>query len=132
MSAERRPLSPHLQVYRWQITSVLSILHRMTGVALALGMALLAAWLLAAADGPKAFAMVQGLITSPLGLLVLAGFSFALFFHLCNGIRHLFWDFGMGFELSTATASGWSVIAAAVLLTAISWAIGLSAMGTGG
>lgn len=131
MSDEKRPLSPHLQVYRWQITSVLSILHRLTGVALAFGMALLIAWLTAAAAGPQTFAMVQGLIASPLGLLVVAGFSFALFFHLCNGIRHLFWDMGMGFELTTATASGWAVIAAAVLLTALVWGIGLAALGTG-
>lgn len=131
MSDEKRPLSPHLQVYRWQITSVLSILHRITGVALALGLALLTAWLTAAAAGPKTFAMVQGLLASPLGLLVLLGFSFALFFHLCNGIRHLFWDFGMGFELSAATASGWAVIAASAVLTALAWTIGLVAMDAG-
>lgn len=131
MSEEKRPLSPHLQVYRWQITSVLSILHRLTGVAFAFGMALLTVWLTAAAAGPQTFAMVHGVATSPLGLLVVAGFSFALFFHLCNGIRHLFWDFTMGFELTTATASGWAVIAASVLLTALVWGIGLAAMGTG-
>ncbi len=131
MSVDKRPLSPHLQVYRPQITSVLSILHRMTGVALGFGLALLVAWLTAAAAGPRPFAMVQGLIASPLGLLVLLGFSIALFFHLCNGIRHLFWDFGMGFELTTAAASGWTVIAATVLLTALVWGIGFAAMGTG-
>ncbi|MEE8516595.1 MAG: succinate dehydrogenase, cytochrome b556 subunit [Alphaproteobacteria bacterium] len=124
MSEEKRPLSPHLQVYRWQITTVLSILHRITGIAFALGMALLTAWLIAAAAGPQTFAMAEGLIASPLGLLVLLGFSFALFFHLCNGIRHLFWDYCIGFELTTATASGWAVIAASVLLTALAWVIG--------
>ncbi len=126
MSDEKRPLSPHLQVYRWQITSVLSIFHRLTGVGLVLGMALLAAWLLAAADGSKTFTMVQGVAASPLGLLVLAGFTFALFFHLCNGIRHLFWDIGWGFEIETTTATSVAIIVGTVVLTALTWIIGLS------
>lgn len=131
MSVTKRPLSPHLQVYRPQITSVLSILHRMTGVALGFGMALLVVWLSAAAAGPGPFAMAQGVVASPLGLLVLLGFSFALFFHLCNGIRHLCWDFGMGFELPAATASGWTVVAATVTLTALLWGMGYAALGAG-
>ena len=109
MMSSNRPLSPHLQVYRPQITSMLSILHRLTGVALAVGTLLLTYWLVAAASGPEAFAGAQGLIGSFLGRLLLFGWSFALFYHLCNGIRHLFWDAGKGFDLPTVVRSGWAV-----------------------
>ena len=94
MPKGKRPLSPHLQVYRPQLTSILSIFHRITGVALGAGMALLVTWLLAAGAGPGPFAVAQGLLGSWLGMAVLLGFSFALFFHLCNGVRHLVWDAG--------------------------------------
>ncbi len=130
MAQDDRPLSPHLQVYRPQFTSVLSILHRITGVALGLGALLLAWWLAAAAAGPEAFAIVRGIAGSWLGCLVLLGFSWALFYHLCNGIRHLFWDVGMGFELATARASGYGVVAASLALTALAWLAGL--LGSGG
>ncbi len=116
-----RPLSPHLQIYRPQLTSVLSILHRASGVALALGTALLVWWLIAAASGPAAFATVQGVLGSWLGLLLLFGWSVALFYHLANGIRHLFWDMGLGFELKTIYASGWAVVATTIVLTALAW-----------
>ena len=131
MPKGKRPLSPHLQVYRLQLTSTLSIFHRITGVALAAGMALLVTWLLAAGAGPGPFAVAQGLLGSWLGMVVLLGFSFALFFHLCNGVRHLFWDAGWGFELPQVYASGWSVVVVSILLTGAAWAFGLTMMGGG-
>lgn len=123
MDNTNRPLSPHIGVYRWRITSTLSILHRGTGVALSLSTLLLAAWLLAAASGDAAYRSVAGFIGSPPGLLILLGGSYAFFFHLGNGIRHLFWDAGMGFEMEQARASGWTVVAASVVATAVLWAI---------
>lgn len=123
-----RPLSPHLQIYRWQITSVLSILHRFTGLALSLGTLLLVWWLAALASGPDAFATAQAFVGSWLGRLLLLGWSFSLFFHLANGIRHLFWDAGYGFEIKTTTASGWAVVVASVALTVIAWVAGLATM----
>jgi succinate dehydrogenase / fumarate reductase cytochrome b subunit len=125
MSEQSRPLSPHLQVYKPQLTSILSILHRGTGVALALGTLILVWWLAAAASGPEYFDYVQGYIGSPLGMLILFGFTYALFYHLCNGIRHLFWDAGYGFELETVYRTGWWVVGASVILTVGSWAVGL-------
>ena len=126
MATKARPLSPHLQVYRPQITSVLSISHRITGIALAVGTILLVYWLGAAAAGPEAYAAAQGFIGSWFGLLLLAGWSFCLFYHLANGIRHLFWDAGKGFEIETMELTGKIVVAAAVILTVLAWAIGLS------
>ena len=124
MAQVERPLSPHIQVYKPQLTSVLSILHRATGVALGAGAPLLAWWLLAAAHGPGQFATAQAFMASWLGRLLLFGFTFSLFYHLCNGIRHLFWDAGRGFELKTVYASGWLVVAASLGLTAASWIAG--------
>jgi len=123
MEKSQRPLSPHLQIYRPQLTSVLSITHRITGVALVIGTLVLVYWLLAAASGPEAYASAQALLGSWLGRVVMLGFSYALFFHLCNGIRHLFWDVGLGFELKTAYASGNAVIAVSIALTVIAWAL---------
>ena len=125
MQASNRPLSPHLQVYRPQLTSVLSITHRATGVALALGLLLLAYWLLALAGGPESYAGARDLLGSWLGKIILFGFSFALFYHLCNGVRHLFWDAGLGLELKSAYASGWAVVAVSAALTALSWLVAL-------
>lgn len=119
-----RPLSPHLQVYKPQYTSILSITHRATGVALAVGTLLLIYWLVGAAGGPDSYAAAQGFIGSFFGQLLLFGWSVALFYHLCNGIRHLFWDAGMGFELDTAYKSGMAVLAATGALTILSWIIG--------
>ena len=119
-----RPISPHLQVYRPQLTSVLSILHRITGVALAVGTILLVYWLIAAASGPEVFASAEALIGSWLGRILLFGWTFALYFHLTNGIRHLFWDAGFGFELKTVYASGWTAVALAVALTLVSFIAG--------
>ena len=126
MSAERRPLSPHLQIYKPQLTSVLSISHRITGVGLAAGTLLLTWWLLAAAAGPEAFATVQGVLGSWIGYLILFGFSYALMYHLCNGVRHLFWDAGRGFELPTVYKSGWAVVIGSAALTVIAWAIAIA------
>ncbi|GHD39240.1 succinate dehydrogenase, cytochrome b556 subunit [Thalassobaculum fulvum] len=126
MSADRRPLSPHLQIYKPQLTSVLSISHRITGIALAVGTLLLTWWLLAAAAGPDAFAAVQGFLGSWLGYLILFGFSYALMYHLCAGIRHLFWDAGYGFELETVYKSGWATVIASAVLTVIAWAIAIA------
>jgi succinate dehydrogenase / fumarate reductase cytochrome b subunit len=123
----RRPLSPHLQVYRPQLTSALSIFHRITGCALAVGTLLLVWWLVAAAAGPEAYAAASGFIGSWLGLLLLLGWSAALFYHLANGIRHLVWDAGYGFELPTVYASGWAVVVATGVLTLLAWIVGLAA-----
>ena len=125
MASGNRPLSPHLQVYRWQLTSVLSITHRLTGIALSIGTLLLVWWLIAAASGPEAFAAAQGFIGSPIGYLLLFGWSAALFYHLANGIRHLFWDAGYGFELENAYRSGWIVVAMSVAFTLVAWVVGL-------
>jgi succinate dehydrogenase / fumarate reductase cytochrome b subunit len=120
-----RPLSPHIQIYRPQLTSVLSIANRMTGVALSLYAVALVIWLVAAAMGPQAYATMQGIIASWLGQIVLFGFTFAFFLHFCGGIRHLVWDAGYGFELKTIYASGWTVVAASVALTAAAWVLSL-------
>jgi succinate dehydrogenase / fumarate reductase cytochrome b subunit len=123
MEKRARPLSPHLQIYRPQLTSVLSITHRGTGIVLVVGSLLLVYWLLAAASGAEAYASAQALLGSWFGRLVLLGFSFSLFFHLCNGIRHMFWDMGLGFELKTAYASGAAVVIASVVMTVVAWSL---------
>ena len=119
MSSTDRPLSPHLQVYRPQITSVLSILHRITGVALTFGTLLLTWWLVAAAYGPEEFMDAQAFLGSWFGHLILWGFLFAVFYHLGNGVRHLLWDFGWGFEIEQVRMTGIGVIAFAVGATLI-------------
>src|SRR5579863_10337479 len=125
--SDPRPLSPHLQIYRWQLTSVLSILHRASGIWLSMGAILLVSWLGAAADGPQAYAAFGGFLRSWLGLLLVLGWTAALFYHLCNGIRHLWWDTGHGLELRSAYASGYAVLVATAALTVIAWVAGLSA-----
>lgn len=118
-----RPLSPHLSIYNLPLTARLSILHRITGVGLAGGVLLLAWWLIAIAAGPDAYDLFMLCMTSIPGKLVLFGFTVALNFHLCTGIRHLYWDTGRGFDVSTHTRSGAVIIGATVLLTAIEWAL---------
>lgn len=127
MTTGSRPLSPHLQVYRPQITSILSITHRATGMGLAAAALVLTYWLNAAAYGADAFARAQALLGSVIGVILLIGFTFALFYHLCNGIRHLFWDTGRGFEMSQLRASGWAVVLVSVALTAVTWIVVLGA-----
>jgi succinate dehydrogenase / fumarate reductase cytochrome b subunit len=124
-----RPLSPHLQIYRPQITSVLSITHRATGVALSAGTLLLVCWLISAATGEAAYARLAAFMASPIGLLLLFGWSVALFYHLGNGIRHLFWDTGRGLDLPTAEKSGYAVLAFTAVATLVAWIAGLAAMG---
>ncbi len=116
-----RPLSPHLQVYNPQITSVLSILHRLMGVALSFGAVFLIYWLMAAAYGPEAFARAQGFMGSGFGRLVLFGVTIALYYHLANGIRHLFWDAGFGFELPTLRFTGMLVVVFTIGMTLLTW-----------
>lgn len=128
MSSAKRPLSPHLQVYRPQLTSILSITHRLSGVALSLGTLLLVYWLAAAAAGPEAFESAQSFVGSFLGRLLLFGWTIGLFFHLCNGIRHLFWDVGLGFELDDVYRSGWTVVVATAVLSLVTWIVGYGVM----
>lgn len=129
MSQIQRPLSPHLQVYKPQLTSVLSVTHRATGLVLVVGTLFLVWWLLAAASGPDAFSAAQTFWSSWIGRLLLLGWTYALFYHLCNGIRHLCWDAGWGFDLRTAYRSGWAVVVASVALTLIAWIAGYMVRG---
>jgi succinate dehydrogenase / fumarate reductase cytochrome b subunit len=121
MAARPRPLSPHLQVYRPQITSVLSITHRLTGIALMAGTLMLTCWLVSAASGPTAYEVLQVWFGGIVGRLLLLGWTFALFYHLCNGVRHLLWDAGWGFELKQVDITGWTVVAASAFLTVAAW-----------
>ena len=116
-----RPLSPHLQVYSWQITSIMSIGHRASGIALSFGTFLILVWLLALSLGPNIFNQVIHYITSWFGQLILFGFSVALIYHLLNGIRHLYWDAGKGYELEAVYRSGYSVIILTIVLTLSIW-----------
>lgn len=126
MAVGKRPLSPHLQIYRPQITSVLSISHRLTGSVLAAGLLVLVYWLAALASGDAAYASALAVLGSwPVKLLLFVA-SFAFFYHLSNGIRHLWWDSGRGFEIPEVYASGWAVIVSASLLTLLAWAVILS------
>jgi succinate dehydrogenase / fumarate reductase, cytochrome b subunit len=129
MASRERPLSPHLQVYRPQITSVLSLLHRITGAALAAGTLLLVYWLIAVASGPDAYDAAQSVVGSIIGRILLLGWSWALFYHLTNGIRHLVWDAGRGFELRTVTISGWTVVILSFALTLAAWIAGYAMRG---
>jgi len=122
----RRPLSPHLQIYRPQITTVLSIFHRLTGIALSVGTLLFVWWLVAAATGPEAYARAQGFIGSPIGWLLLFGWTLALFYHLFAGMRHLAWDAGYGFQKHEYLRSGQAVVIATVVCTLLAWIVGLA------
>lgn len=131
MATQKRPLSPFMigPYYRPQLTSMMSIAHRGSGVLLALGGFVLAAWLIAAAGSAEAFACFQDFAASIIGQVALFAFSAALVYHFLNGIRHLFWDMGWGFELPKAYASGYAVLALAVVFTAVLWYCGLRAGG---
>lgn len=135
-SVHPRPRSPDVQIYKPQLTSVLSILHRTTGVVLSVGSVLLVAWLMAVAYGGHTYTVVDGFLRSWIGIVLLVGWSFALFYHLCNGIRHLSWDLDFnlgpgrsGAELRSIYLSGWLVIAASVILTLATWVIGFAVRG---
>lgn len=121
MANLQRPLSPHLQVYKWPLAMAISILHRITGVALAIGAVLLVAVLISVAAGPASYEVMRGYITSSLGQIFLVLWTVALFLHLFNGIRHLVWDAGYGFEKSTTQNSGILVILATIVLTITVW-----------
>ena len=123
MSNTERPLSPHLSIYRWPITMTLSILHRVTGVAMSLGLVVLATWLVSVAAGPADYERFATLMASLVGRLLLIGRSFAFFLHFANGVRHLFWDAGHGFEKSQANASAWFVLITAIIMTAGFWVL---------
>lgn len=112
-----RPLSPHLQVYKLPLSANLSILHRGTGVFLSIGLLLLVCWVASIADGRDAYTAFQGFAGHWLVRLMLVGWTFALFYHLCNGIRHLYWDIGRGYEIAALNKSGWLAVIVATLLT---------------
>ena len=114
--ASSKPVSPHLQIWRFTVTMAASITHRGTGIALYTGSALLAFWLFAVAQGPAYFYPIGGFLTSPLGAIVIAGYVWALSFHLLNGLRHLYWDYGRGFDPKTAQKTAWSVYIGATIL----------------
>lgn len=120
---DNRPMSPHLQVYDLPLTGKLSIFHRATGVVLFIGLILMMLVLAAAAGGPESWQSMHGFLSSWFGKLILFGFTFSLYYHFCNGIRHLFWDIGKGLELIEAQKTGKVVIAASIVLTLLTWLI---------
>ena len=124
-----RPLSPHLQIWGWTVTMASSITHRATGIALYTGTILLALWTAALAAGVETFAPIGGLLTSPFGIFVLAGYTWALLYHLMNGIRHLYWDTGRGLNYGTAKKTAWFIFIASFILAAIIVFAGVSARG---
>ena len=130
MAQPKRPMSPHMFIYKPQLTATLSIIHRMTGIGLAVGTLFITVWLLAAAWGPAAFDWVQWFYGSPLGYLVLLGFSVCLFYHLCNGVRHLIWDMGYCLEIVDVYRSGWVMLCATAVLTFAAWTIGVGIVGS--
>lgn len=121
MQNNTRPLSPHLQIYRWQLTMFLSILHRVTGFGLAVGAAMLCWWLMAAAAGPEAFAQFHAFAGSWIGKVMLFGWLYALVFHFLNGIRHLVWDTGRWLTLGGAYGSGYAVFFGSIVFTVLIW-----------
>ena len=123
MRKMERPLSPHLQVYRPQLNSVMSISHRLTGILLGAGTLFLVYWLASLSGGVDHYANIKPLVGSFFGQAVLMGWTFALFYHLCNGVRHLFWDAGYGYALDVAHVSGWIAMMASVILTALLWGV---------
>ena len=127
MADTRRPLSPHLQIYKWQVQMLTSIVHRATGVALAVGTLMVLWGLLALASGESAFNQFKTCTGSPLGLVLLFGWSWALFYHLCNGIRHLIQDAGAGYAIPQFVRSSWLSIIVSVLLTVAVWVYVLTA-----
>ncbi|HBR97994.1 MAG TPA: succinate dehydrogenase, cytochrome b556 subunit [Gammaproteobacteria bacterium] len=124
---DKRPMSPHLQIYKLPMTAMLSVMHRGTGVVLSAGSLFLIWALAAAATGPESFALVQTVMSSWFGYLVLFGFTGALYFHLCTGVRHLIWDLGKGLQLQSTKKSGVVLVVIALTLTALTWLIAFTA-----
>ena len=124
-----RPLSPHLTIYRLHINMLMSIVHRITGGALYFGTLLLAAWLVSAAMGERAFAFVNGLFAHPIGILVLLGYTWAVLHHMLGGMRHLIWDTGRGFQIWQVNVLSWLTIVSSIALTLALWAFGLTLRG---
>jgi succinate dehydrogenase / fumarate reductase cytochrome b subunit len=122
-TSSRPPTSPHLQIYRLPLTALLSITHRITGVFLSVGALLLVSVLAALAGGAESYAPFQTFLQSWFGQLVLFGITFALYFHFCTGIRHLFWDVGMGFELETSDKTAKLAVIVSIVLTVATWII---------
>ena len=122
MPTTARPTSPHILIYRLLFTTLLSGLHRITGVALTVGTLLLIALLLALAAGPSPYARVQAFCASWIGLFMLFGWSWSLCYHLCNGIRHLGWDVGWGYEIPRMKQTGWIVVIVSAVMTLLIWA----------
>ncbi|MFT6072231.1 MAG: succinate dehydrogenase / fumarate reductase cytochrome b subunit [Alphaproteobacteria bacterium] len=116
-AASKRPMSPHLQIYKPQITSIMSILHRITGVSLTFGLLMFLWFVGALATGPEAFDTFTSVSGSFLGIIAIFGFIVALSYHLCNGIRHLFWDLGFGYDIEIVTKSGYGVLIATGILS---------------
>ena len=125
-----KPLSPHLQIYRLPLTVVLSVLHRMTGILLSLGLAVLVIWLVALATDAQAYQWLHACFATWVGQILLIGWTAALYFHLCNGIRHLVWDIGLGFDLVSVDRSAVLAIVVTILLTTLTWMIVLASRGT--
>jgi len=124
-----RPLSPHIQVYRWRLTMAMSVAHRVTGAGLYAGTLLLVWWLVAAASGPEAFAVANAAAGSWLGLLVLAGYTWALVHHMFGGLRHFVWDFGAGLGKPARDRIALATLVGSLAITVVLWAIGLSLRG---
>ena len=131
MASGNRPLSPHLQVYRPQLTSMLSILHRITGVGLWAGALMFTYWIAAATYGPEAFERAQWFFGSWFGRLVLVGLTVALYYHLANGVRHLAWDIGWGYEMDKLNISGYAVVIFTLVMTVLTFAAGYALRGGG-
>ncbi|MET4570204.1 succinate dehydrogenase, cytochrome b556 subunit [Rhodanobacter soli] len=122
MADTQRPLSPHLQIYKKQVQMMTSITHRATGIALAVGTLLVVCGLLHLAGGEESFNHFKGVIGSPVGLILLLGWSWSLFYHLCNGIRHLVQDAGLGYEIPQFIRSSWLSVVGSIVLTVLVWA----------
>jgi succinate dehydrogenase / fumarate reductase cytochrome b subunit len=129
MADTQRPLSPHLQIYKRQVQMVTSIVHRATGIALAVGSLLVVAGLMQLAAGEESFNRFREIIGSPIGMILLLGWTWALFYHLCNGIRHLIQDAGLGYEIPQFIRSSWLTVLGSIVLTVLVWTYVLMAGG---
>ena len=124
MNDSKNPLSPHLQIYRWQVSSLVSIIHRITGILNLLGLIFICAWISSAGIGENFFESFSVFLKSFIGEFILIGFTWSISYHLLSGIRHIFWDLGYGYEIKTANLSGIIVIIGSLFLTIILWMIG--------